>query len=609
VLTRKLGLPQLSKNTFVRNMAFSYAPTIASTLIENFIVEITRFISLIIPYHEMHRRPSPSEKSLTIHYESRPPYFILLKAIRKSHYLLANLIIAAILANILAVSLGGLFLPSSAVPFFHKAEYVENNLPLINATNLWEIPAMDTIYYAAMRNTTKNTDVTKIPWTTAENYFLPFNIRTDNSTPSRQVSRTAETWGFGTHITCNPPTKAQMNITDEGRTSYAVQPTKQITLFPGNKTDCVAARIESPSGFGGNSPSDHIQESLPMGIRGFYDSWDKGNLTDKYLAEGEVFYEFRGTFESCAGLFAASWMRYSAEELNVTAPPRVGWNNHYVGLTPEESVNLICEAGLDVARYSVTVDTGGYVLSQEKIGEEFNDVSQFITFNRTLIPTNLSADRYLAYSYQLFLLSQNVQTTSSDFFYPRVDSRPQNWLTFLMQQVSPGLDPRVNATATAKALEEVYRTLFPLFLQVYAETVLLPGNGTVTLGNVQTVEDRMTVSFPMFLIGVAILGFFTVVVGATYIIRPGAFMIHIPTTLAATIPLIYASNLAEAMAPVQHLAEKQLNDYLEGGNGRYGYGWFVGRDGERHLGVDREPVDRLGTGQKRMLWGRTWGLK
>jgi hypothetical protein len=591
-------------------MAFSYAPTIASTIIESFIVEITRFVSLIIPYHEMHRRPSPSEKTLTIHYESRPPYFILLKAIQKAHYLLASLIVAAILANILAVSLGGLFLSSPAVPLFHPAHYIETKVPMINATGIWEIPAMDNIYYAAMRNTTTGTAVTKIPWTADEKYFLPFEIKTEDSIPKLQVSRTSETWGFKTHITCNSPTKAQINITEEGTTSYSVQPTKQITLFPGkNKTDCVAARIASSSIVGDNFPSQEIQDFIPVGIRAFADSWDLGNLTEKYLAVGEVFYEFSGTFESCAGLFAASWMRYSVKEINVTAPPRFGSNNKYVSLTPEESVNLICDAGLEAARYSVTVDTEGHVLSQEKVSENLQDPDQFITFNRSLVPANLSADSYFAYAYQLFLLSQNVQTTSFDFFYPRIDPRPQSWISFLMQQVSPGLDPRVNATATANALEVVYRTLFPLFLQVYAETVLLPGNGTVTVGTVQTTEDRMTVSFPMFVIAVAVLGFFTIVVAITYIIRPGAFMIHIPTTLAATIPLIYASNMGDDVAPVQHLTEKQLNDYLEGGNGRYGYGWFIGRDGERHLGVDREPVDRLGTGEKKMRWGRTWGLK
>jgi hypothetical protein len=590
-------------------MAFSYAPTIASTISENIIVEITRFVSLIMPYHAMHRKPSTSEKSLTIHYESRPPYFSLLKAIRKSHYLLASLIVAALLANILAVALGGLFLPSSAVPFFRKAQYVETRLPMINATGILEIPAMDTIFYAAMRNTTKDTEVTKIPWTSSGNYFLPFDINPDsNALPESQVSRTAETWGFRTHITCNPPTKAQINITEEGLTSYTIQPTKQITLFPGtNKTDCVAARNASLSAVG--FPSQSIQDSLAMGIRGFDGIGDIGNLTQEYLTNEEVFYEFGGTFESCAGLFAATWIRYEVKEINETEIPDPVRNTQYIALTPQESVNVICEAGLDVARYSVTVDTEGYVLSQGKIGEDFKDPAQFITFTRSLVPANLSDDSYLAYSYQLFLLSQNVQTTSTDFFYPRIDPRPQNWISFLMQQASPGLDPRVNATATAQALEEVYLTLFPLFLQVYADTLLVPGNGTITLGNVQTAEDRMIVSFPMFIIGVTILGFFTILIGITYIIRPGAFMIHIPTTLAATIPLVYASNMADDLAPVQHLAEKQLNDYLEGGNGRYGYGWFVGRDGEKHLGVDREPVDRLGIGEKRMRWGRTWRLK
>jgi hypothetical protein len=590
-------------------MAFSYAPTIASTIIENFIVEITRFVSLIMPYHEMHRRPSPSEKTLTIHYESRPPYFVLLKAIRKAHYLVASLIVAAMLANVLAVALGGLFLPNSAVPFDHKVEYIETWLPMINVTGMWEIPAMDTVYYAAMRDTKDNAP--KIPWTTAENYFLPFELKDNGSTPlNSQVSRTAETWGFRTHISCNPPTKAQINITDEGVSSYAIQPTKQITLSPGkNKTDCMAASIKTPSGFGGNSPNDYIQDSFAVGVRAFDDGWGMGNLTEQYLETGEVFYEFTETFESCAGLFAATWLRYSVEEINETEIPDPGRNNKYVSLIPQESVNLICESGLDVARYSVTVDTEGYVLSQNKVGEDFLDPTEFITLNSSSVPANTSTDSYLAYSYQLFLLSRNVQKNSYQWFYPRIDPRPQSWISFLMEQVSPGLDPRVNTTATAQALEEVYRTLFPLFLQVYAETVLIPGNGSVTMGNFQTAEDRMAVSFPMFLIGVAILVFFTLVIGITYIIRPGAFLIHIPTTLAARIPLVYASNMADDVAPVQHLVEKQLKDYLEGGNGRYGYGWFVGRDGERHLGVDREPVDRLGTGEKRMRWGRTWGLK
>ena len=69
---------------------------------------MARFLCLVMPLQEMYNQPAPSRKSLTIHYERRPPHFLLIKSLYNGHYLLASLITSLLLANILTVSVGGI---------------------------------------------------------------------------------------------------------------------------------------------------------------------------------------------------------------------------------------------------------------------------------------------------------------------------------------------------------------------------------------------------------------------------------------------------------------------------------------------------------------------
>ena len=552
---------------------FSYAPTIASTLIESFLLAVTRFTCLIMPYHEMQERPTRIDLSLTVHYESRPPYFLLPNTLRKRHYLLSSLIATAILANVLAISFGGMFLPTTK-SFDVPVTYSDVYQPQINPERITTLPRVHTIFYAAMRNASD--EVPKVAWTMADRYFLPFQPSNMTSDPSRiTISRTSETWGFKAEINCRAPGASQLNFTDRGPDLSNVvylSPAQDIIMHPGN--DCSAAQLEK------HSKESIAAESIRLSPDPAYDyvitnrvDADTGsimaNYTKRVIAIGEVYYEKAVPFRHCAGTFGAAWMRYAVKE---GEPP--GRNVEAFGiLVPKDAVYLICQTGLAVARHSVTVNDQGFVQSHRQIGRDVDGLDHFI--DGTEVPSNHSLSGYLGMAFQQFILPAEIAS-------PRLDPRPHNWISFLMQQRSPGLDAMADPRATAEVFEKVYTRLFPIFLNTYSDTLFQAAHDSHTRGIFVVSEHRMVISDAMMILGVVILAVFVVVVAVTYLVRPGAAMVHIPTTIAATIALVYASSAAEDIgADGEPLAEKM-----------YGYGWFVGRDGKRHLGIDKEPIDR-----------------
>ncbi|KAI5854475.1 hypothetical protein BZA05DRAFT_468136 [Tricharina praecox] len=592
------GLPRLSDKVFLRNMVFSYAPTIVSTLIENFLLAITRFVCLIMPYHEMQMGPTRSNLSLAIHYENRPPHFLLINTLKKGHYLLSSLIAAAILANILAVSLGGMFSPTTREFVQSSVAYSEIYHPQINPNRITTLPKMDTIFYAAMRNASDEDP--KVPWTMADYYFLPFQPNNASSESSRiTLSRTAETWAFKAKISCTAPENSQLNFTDhemDSANDVYLSPIKDTFLRPGG--NCSAAQLAKHSHESIAAESIRLSPDPLLGyvITNIVDA-DAGevlgNYTRRVIAAGEVYHEKAVPFRHCAGTFGAAWVRYGVKEavspdLDVTA---------FGTLAPEEAVYLICQAGLTVARHSVTVNDQGFVLSHNQTDQDVAELDRFI--DESAVPYNHSTVDYLGMAFQQFILPTEPAS-------PRLDPRPHNWISFLIQQRSPGLSLVANVTATADVFEKVYARLFPIFLNTYSDSLFTAADDAslTTSGSAAVKEDRMMISTAMMILGVTILAVFVLVIAVTYLVRPGASMIHIPTTIAATIALVYASNVGEDTAST-HSGDKEgsLTEHPKLRDAQmYGYGWFVGRDGEHHLGVDREPVYRTGARTLKRRW-------
>lgn len=599
--TDRIGLPQLSNTAFVRNLAFSYAPTIAAMFIEQYLSAMARFVCLVMPLHEMYSAPAPSDKSLTIHYEHRPPHFLLLKSIGKQHYLLAGLISSILLANILAVSLGGLFLPSQTtasrdvffLPMYDSVLqanriYTYTRSPSLNLNATAYLKPDPGIFYTAIAN--KSGGITFPPWTTEDYYFQPM-LLTDNST--EYISRHVETWGIGTRVSCATVEDSHKQLRDISaitkNSDYYELFTKKFMKLSTDIKNCQSLDPENGA----------IDLSHEMG---FMERTNVENSTKKVMLESGAYLDSYFPLGGCTGTFFASWEHYSGK-INKNSTSSLA-----VGLTPEsDSFYMVCKATNHASRFSVKVDPAGYVLQHKLVEDARLSPTPFLVNPADSIGgdprpisepgTNglSSPGDALSYAFQQFVMSQTWGININGL--PRTDPRPLDWLTFLIEQSSPemALGTRHNATATAEALQKVYTYLFPIFMSTYS-TLLFPAHpdsaSAQVLGSYEMVQDRMRVSRAMMVLSVAILGVFAIVVTWTYVLRPGVFLKHVPTTMAASLPSIYASKIGDDLVHVQTLGKGEMEKFLKRGYRTYGYGWFRGRDGVMHWGVDREPVNR-----------------
>lgn len=97
----------------------------------------------------------------------------------------------------------------------------------------------------------------------------------------------------------------------------------------------------------------------------------------------------------------------------------------------------------------------------------------------------------------------------------------------------------------------------------------------------------------MFAILAGIFVYFLIVVLLIYRVRPGHGLSHMPTTLAATYTLLYASNISDEFSRIYGEDPKKRAKQLEKLGNTYGYRGFVGLDGQRHFGVYREEPSQV----------------
>jgi hypothetical protein len=72
--------------------------------------------------------------------------------------------------------------------------------------------------------------------------------------------------------------------------------------------------------------------------------------------------------------------------------------------------------------------------------------------------------------------------------------------------------------------------------------------------------------------------------------RRHPFLPREPSTIAAILAFIYASNMLTDFIDTETLNNKQMEQRLMGLGKRYGLGWFRGRDGQIHCAIDEEPM-------------------
>lgn len=104
-------------------------------------------------------------------------------------------------------------------------------------------------------------------------------------------------------------------------------------------------------------------------------------------------------------------------------------------------------------------------------------------------------------------------------------------------------------------------------------------------------QDETRVSFFTSVILSMTITTFTILTAILiYVRRRHPFLPREPSTIAAILAFIYASNMLDDFVGTEHLSNSAMELKLKGLNKRYALGWFRGRDGRVHCAIDEEPV-------------------
>ncbi|KAF2135393.1 uncharacterized protein K452DRAFT_196495, partial [Aplosporella prunicola CBS 121167] len=93
-----------------------------------------------------------------------------------------------------------------------------------------------------------------------------------------------------------------------------------------------------------------------------------------------------------------------------------------------------------------------------------------------------------------------------------------------------------------------------------------------------------------FALAMGILTYLCGVGAAVYLRRRHAFLPRQPGTIAAVLAFIHQSRMLLRFVDTQRMDGARMKRYLEEEGKSYALGWFRGRDGQDHCGVDEEPV-------------------
>lgn len=139
-----------------------------------------------------------------------------------------------------------------------------------------------------------------------------------------------------------------------------------------------------------------------------------------------------------------------------------------------------------------------------------------------------------------------------------------------------------------------------------------PGPPPPDSGNgVDAGEETFASFWVSFVLAMAILSFLCFVAGLVYARRRHPFLPRQPNTIASILAFIHQSKMLYDFVGTEKMNNDEMVKRLMGIGKMYGLGWFVGRDGEIHCGVDEEELAgnyKHGDDQRKatMPWTTNW---
>ncbi|RDA87721.1 hypothetical protein CP532_1798 [Ophiocordyceps camponoti-leonardi (nom. inval.)] len=128
-----------------------------------------------------------------------------------------------------------------------------------------------------------------------------------------------------------------------------------------------------------------------------------------------------------------------------------------------------------------------------------------------------------------------------------------------------------------------------------------------------TGQETPTTFFSSLALCEAVL-FYTFVIGAVvFARRRSAFLPRQPTTMASVLAYMHQSKMLYDFVGTEAMSGAELSRRLKGMDKTYGLGWFRGRDGQTHCGVDEEELmgsyrHGVDDSQRNQPWNTAWDV-
>ncbi|CAI6297000.1 unnamed protein product [Periconia digitata] len=584
------GLSLPSNSRVGQKILENYIPTLIVMMIEPMWILLNRHICLLQPIEQLWRGNAKAEASIDVNYSSLPPQLVIWKSLKVRHLILAAICSMALLSNVLAVAFAGLFHHEMTEVRIHQsfqppfdATFVSingsvspsnrRNAMLEKPSGAYRAGKGQDQFLIAESNYTRNTLLPA--WTDDALFYLPFRSNTlpNISNISTGVQYEAQTRAFGAELKCSALEQGSYRVIKR-KTEFGMS-RLMVALSNGKiKADCVSSEY-----FRINPNPTMVDESTG------------GTMEDTECINGPSAAELVYNMEPAGGANASQ-----AQRDICWATAILGWVrslNGSCGTTPEhilasnQSFLVQCTPQMVRGHGTVRVDEGGRLLRpvHDRFIERNLDLEE-VKANFSNDPINLinQSNRYMFYSWTNPWHNDSI---ASDFM---------SYFVRVVSNSSRLLDP----TKSLPKLEEVqiplnrtYSRLFAIWLGANHHKLFVNASGSSTVAWRIEKEERLFISSPLFIVSLSILLAYMVVAIIVYLRRPGRFLPRLPTSIASIIGLFAASTAVHDMRGTSRYSTKERARYLKDLETRYGYGNFVGTDGNIHVGIEKTPFVTL----------------
>ncbi|KAF3022980.1 hypothetical protein E8E14_009900 [Neopestalotiopsis sp. 37M] len=565
------GLPRPTENFEVLQILENYIPTGFATFMDPYWVLINRIFCLVQPFRTLQKGNATAKRSIECDYTGLMPQFNMIKAVRSNHYFLVLVCIVALLGNILAVGLGGIF-DERQVDKEYNVQY-QPQRSLVPTKDRVEIPETQTIMTDAVKYndnlqlvlTNLSAHTSLPPWTTPEAYFLPFADISNSSTTTdlQRMNTTGIVYEprcstVGTDDTSSDDyihfaynnTHSQLYLNHVFQNGSSIRCGVSSGTFL--QTDISAVNITGNKDRPRGSSSNEIYSMMQTL------SEDGASTTD-----GDEF---------CSGTALVGWVRANATTSGVL-------------LDEPESKFIMCTPTMSYAPYQVTVDSNGYVLDSQRVGD-LVDI-QPIFGNRTW-----SLFFYFFYDTVWGENNWHNTTVANDWMNSLLEYSLND--TTHIDPNQPLMDTNILLPAVESVMREGIAALFginPAFWKATGPDEALVG------GIIIRSETRIFMSEAAFIVSESILVIYIIVAILVYIRGLGVALPRLPTTIGSVVAYV-AGSRAVRLYNKDHTnaAEKRKHDKRA-----YRYGTYVGRDGKMHVGIELESYSQPSTIRQRVM--------